>query len=80
MQEWEPIGVRHIPEAFDEYDTYAAKAYVMLMDERASAEDMARYLISIESEYMGLGMTVVRRACCRRVSESLVALRPQFEA
>jgi hypothetical protein len=33
LRDWDPIGVQHAPEASDEYDAYADRAYVMLMDE-----------------------------------------------
>ena len=42
MRDWDPIGVAGFGEAADEYDTYADKAYVMLMDEHASADAIAR--------------------------------------
>ena len=41
LRDWDPIGVSGIPEAADEYDTYANRAYVMLMDEGATASDIA---------------------------------------
>jgi hypothetical protein len=37
LRNWDPIGVCGIPEAKNEYDTYADKAYVMLMDDGATA-------------------------------------------
>jgi hypothetical protein len=53
-REWDPIGVNHAPEAIDEYDRYADQAYVMLMSEGRSANEIAEYLYYISSEYMGL--------------------------
>ncbi len=47
MQVWNPIGVQNFPEGQDEYDAYADKAYVMLMDERAPAATIASYLFDI---------------------------------
>jgi hypothetical protein len=41
LHDWDPIGIQDIPEASDEYDRYADKAYVMLMDERATADRIA---------------------------------------
>jgi len=41
LRDWDPIGIQDIAEASDEYDRYADKAYVMLMDERATAESIA---------------------------------------
>lgn len=45
LRDWDPIGVSGIPEAADEYDTYANKPYVMLMDEGATASEIAGYSI-----------------------------------
>jgi len=47
MREWDPIGVAGIAEASDEYDAYVAEAYVMLMDRRATKEEIAAYLFDI---------------------------------
>ena len=44
MAEWDPIGVKGVEEAADEYDNYVAKAYVMLMGECATAEQIDSYL------------------------------------
>ena len=58
MEHWDPIGVAGVAKASDEYDAYADKAYVMLMDEEASADDIAHYLFylfEIAENYMGLG-------------------------
>jgi len=77
MREWDPIGVRDVPEAQDEYDAYVGKAYVMLVDEKATADDMELYLQSVE-EYMGFTDTHERADRRRRVAEALIALRPTF--
>ncbi|MFE0758160.1 hypothetical protein ACFW16_29645 [Inquilinus sp. NPDC058860] len=79
LQDWDPIGVRDIAEASDEYDRYADRAYVMLMDERATAESIASYLYGIAVEYMGLGHSTQGKEDARSVAETLVALRPEFE-
>lgn len=47
LRDWDPIGVYGIPQAADEYDAYADKAYVMLMDEGATANEIAGYLYII---------------------------------
>ena len=41
MHEWDPIGVRDVPQAQDEYDSYVGRVYVMMMDERATHEAIA---------------------------------------
>ena len=79
MNEWDPIGVRGVPQATDEYDTYVAKAYVMLMDERANAEQITDYLWGIATEYMGLTPYDGLAERCKGTAEALVAMRPSFE-
>jgi hypothetical protein len=54
LRDWDPIGVSGIPEAADEYDTYANRAYVMLMDEGATVSEIAGYLYTVATEHMGL--------------------------
>jgi hypothetical protein len=80
MREWDTIGVKDVPEAQDEYDRYADKAYVMLMDERQSVEEIAAYLLDIESQWMGLGDTPAARRRSRRTAETLYSMLPEFEA
>ncbi|KAB0265203.1 hypothetical protein FEZ63_19615 [Microvirga brassicacearum] len=78
MRAWDPIGVNGVPEAQDEYDGYVGKAYVMLMHEKASANDLTRYLLWAEFDHMGFGGRgdlTAREARCRRVAEMLVAMR-----
>ena len=62
MEAWDPIGVRDVPEAQDEYDVYVAKVYVMLMDERASQQAIAAYLNYIATDHMGLSAVTSRRS------------------
>ena len=78
MREWDPIGVSDVPEAQDEYDTYAGKAYVMVMHEDASVEQVADYLYMIETEYMGLSGSAEVKDRARKVAASLIAMKPQF--
>lgn len=78
MSEWDPIGVFGIEEAADEYDAYVGSVYVMVIDERAAAHDIAAFLLDIETRHMGLASGDQARA--HRVAEMLVAMLPQFEA
>ena len=80
LHDWDPIGVRDEPAARDEYDEYADRAYVMLMDERAASEEIAAYLEAIASEHMALGRNEQRAEKSKKVAEKLIALRPEFEA
>jgi hypothetical protein len=79
MQEWDPIGVRDVPQAQDEYDSYVGRIYVMLMDERATPEAIAAYLFDIAARHMGLANQAGLAERCHQTAATLVGLRPQFE-
>ena len=79
MREWDPIGVKDVAEAHDEYDTYADKAYVMLMHENGSVEQIADYLYRIETEHMGLGHSDAALDRARNIAQSFMAMKPQFK-
>jgi hypothetical protein len=53
LEEWDPIGVKDIPEAKNEYDGYVPKIYKMLI-QRKTTEEIFDYLWWVENEYMGL--------------------------
>lgn len=53
LNAWDPIGVRCIPEAQDEYRFYVYPVYDLLMSERPET-DIFDYLWLIETEHMGL--------------------------
>ncbi len=78
LRDWDPIGVSGIPEATDEYDAYADAVYFMLMDERATASDIAAYLLAVATEHMGLTDRGQLAATSDRVAKLLVSLRPGF--
>jgi hypothetical protein len=80
-REWDPIGVT--ASGFgpkDEYDRYADRAYIMLMHEGRSAQEIADYLYYIGSEHMGLGASQSGKELARAIASKLVALRPDFES
>ena len=79
MRDWDPIGVAGIPEAADEYDAYADEAYVMLMEQRATAEAVSAYLFEIATKHMGLSNIADLADRSDRVARTLVTLRPEFE-
>jgi hypothetical protein len=54
MDEWDPIGVRGIPEAADEYDRYLGSVARQLR-EGAPPEEIGGYLTMVEEDWMGLG-------------------------
>lgn len=78
MEEWDPIGVRGIPAASNEYDRYADTVYVMMMDGNANAADIEDYLVEIASNYIGLGRKPYILERSRSVAGKLIALRQQF--
>jgi hypothetical protein len=53
LHEWDPIGVRDIPEAEDEYDSYVGQLYGMLL-RREPGHVLEDHLWRIETEHMGL--------------------------
>jgi hypothetical protein len=79
--DWDPIGVNGVPDwPHDECAAYADRAYVMLMDERASAEQIAAYLMGIATRQMGLTDETGRiRANSKHVAARLIEMRPEFE-
>ena len=50
---WDPIGVRGIPEAVDEYDSYAP-AVLQMLETGASDQHIADYLTSVVRDRMEL--------------------------
>ena len=76
LQEWDPIGMKDVPEAQDEYDFYVEGVYRVLAS-GASPQVVAEYLWSLEKEQMGLGgpgpqalLPVAERLCALGVSAS----------
>jgi hypothetical protein len=52
LAEWDPIGVSHIAEAQDEYDSYVGGVYKLLIT-HANRHELFFHL-QIETEHMGL--------------------------
>jgi hypothetical protein len=53
LNEWDPIGIKDVLEAQDEYESYLPAICGMLRS-GCSSDDLHRYLYQIESEHMGL--------------------------
>jgi len=68
MAEWDPIGVKGVPDAQDEYDAYVGKVAAMLR-ESATDDQLFDYLHSVETAHMGL------RGDAARVRQTIVAIR-----
>jgi hypothetical protein len=60
MAEWDPIGVREIPGAADEYDAYLGPIASRLRAD-ATTEEIAAFLTDVEEVGMGLGASDTAR-------------------
>ena len=54
MDAWDPIGVKDIPEAADEYDSYLGDVFE-LIERDAPITEISDYLRWVETHQMGLG-------------------------
>ena len=79
LEEWDPIGVRDVPEAQDEYDGYLGQIGSRLR-EGSHAEDIASYLDWAEFEHMGLGATPAARVRNRDVAAHVCSLYAEATA
>jgi len=70
MEEWDPIGVRGVPETEDEYDSYLGPIGARLR-EGAPADDIAAYLTWAEEVHMGLGESDIGRGRNARLADRL---------
>jgi hypothetical protein len=71
MEEWDPIGVRGIAEAANEYDGYVGAVGRMLR-ESAPGDELESYLTDIRETHIGLGPSAFRRARDGAVAARLV--------
>ncbi len=53
LDEWDPIGVKDVPEAQDEYDAYVGPLYARIISKRGSFP-IVQYLLEVETSRMGL--------------------------
>jgi len=79
MNEWDPIGIKDVPQAQDEYHTYGDRVCVMLMDALASKRAIAAYLYDVVINRMGFSASAAAFENCANVADSIIALRPGFE-
>ena len=75
LTEWDQIGISHIPEAQDEYDSYVGGIYRMLIAHVNRAE-LLTHLWQIETEHMGLSGD---RQHTEAVVDRLLRLRDEME-
>jgi len=76
LQEWDPIGVKGVPEAQDEYDSYVWGVYSRLI-RQASEQELFDYLWEMETDDMGLYGDASRT---QAIVEKLMALRAELES
>jgi hypothetical protein len=74
MDEWDPIGVKGIPEAHDEYDAYVGQVYGLLA-RRRPVHEVSDLLWWVETEHMGLRGN---RTHTQQVAERLIGLVQQL--
>jgi len=70
LQEWDPIGIRGVPEAQNEYDSYVPGICKMLREGKTT-EKLYQYLRWIESEHMGLDGNELH---AERIAKKLMSL------
>jgi hypothetical protein len=79
---WDPIGIRGIPQARDEYDSYVHQVFAHL-ERGASESDISQHLASITVEHMGLAQTEAAAKHDADISKLLVQhfsiLKKQYE-
>jgi hypothetical protein len=73
LRDWDPIGVKDVPEARNEYDAYLAPLAGMLASDK-SVQDIGAYLCRIESERMGLTADPRRAETVARKLEAIRSL------
>jgi len=79
-RQWDPIGIADDGPPDDEYDSYVAEAYVMLIDRAATVDDIDRYLLDIATHHMGLSESDDLSVRCRRTAEALLDMLPSLVA
>jgi len=52
LRNWDPLGVKDVPEAQDEYDSYVGGVYHLIAS-GASAKQIAEHLVRVETERLG---------------------------
>jgi hypothetical protein len=76
LQDWDPIGVSHVPEAQDEYDSYVGEIHGMLIRHEAKHK-LFDHLWWIETKHMCLFGSWRRT---NRVVDNLIRLREHIES
>jgi len=74
LKEWDPIGVKDVPPAQDEYDSYAPHIYTLLTTR--PLHELSDYLWRLETEHMGL---TGNRQATERFAERLLRIPREIE-
>ena len=74
LNEWDPIGVKGVPEARDEYDSYAPPIYTLL--KTSTLQEVSDYLWWLETEHMGL---IGDRQATERSADRLWRIHQEIE-
>ena len=80
MHTWDPIGVRDIEEAADEYDAYAGRVHHLLFAEHADVRAIATYLFDAAHRHMGIPDSAFLEKVSRDAAAALVALKHELNA
>jgi hypothetical protein len=75
---WDPIGVSDVPEARDEYHSYAPH-FLSLLIRRVEPEEITQFLIKTETETIGLSGTQKTQEKVKDVVELLIKYRDYIE-
>jgi len=67
---WDPIGVSHVPEARDEYQSYLPHIFSLLIH-RGDAEEIAEFLTKTATQAMGLADTNSGREHSKQIAAIL---------
>jgi hypothetical protein len=76
LRNWDPIGIRDVAEARDEYDTYIPGIYGRLIH-RSPEQELFDHLWQIETEQMGLSGD---RTKTQQAARKLLLLNTQLES
>lgn len=76
LQDWDPVGVNDIPECVDEYDSYIARVYRILVGSRSVA-DLVDLLKRIAVEEMAVSSGGTEKL--KSVAAKLLTLKVRLE-
>ena len=77
LDDWDPIGIKDVCEAQDEYDSYVGQISRLVVDRRGSYV-IAQKLAEIETDAMGLGASNPIRL--EPLAQKLAALADQLSS